>query len=207
MAISILIRYLQQPNHDYLEGVALYNQFGYNSTLKHLFSLGKTEYNQQKLIAELKLLADKLTDKPKPQAKAPVIESKKQQIIHAELPTELRQLNIRKGEAYNEMSHYHRELTVVNSNKERAALVAKIKELNAEINDIWQQLDHWQATKTFLRAPEPVLEIKAPSHEEAFKRLLNVRANISKLKKNPKRVDDLAKLETEKVELETILGK
>lgn len=210
MAISILIRYLQQPNHDYLEGVALYNEYGYNSTLKHLFSLGDTIYNKQKLLQELQLIADagKSIAAVKKVSHTPEIATKKTTINVAELPQELRQLNIKKGELYQEMSFNHSQLIAAKTNAERAELRTEILKADAEIKDIWKQLEHWQETKSFLVEPEPVKEIALNiGKDEAFKRLLNVRANISKLKKNPKRAEDLAKLETEKVELETILGK
>jgi hypothetical protein len=116
---------------------------------------------------------------------------------------------VRKGEAFSLMSYLHSGLTDIKTNKERAEVVASIKQLNAEIKDIWDQLDHYQKTKTFLREPALVAEIPKLNKFEANKRLLNVRTNISKLKKKDKSEKNLIKLvnlETEKLQLETLLA-
>lgn len=212
--MGVIRQFLDLPGFDFEAGRKLYQEYGNDGGLKFLFSLGDTPHNRQQLIKELTYLADK--EKPTKSTKAthnlaPVIPSKKVDIDYDALPPLLKQRNVDKGVLYYEMQHLHLLMCQANTNEERARLRADIIQKNTLIKGIWRELDYYQEHKKLLYEPAghisvPVAIINEENNVDLMRRLFNVRAHISKLKKNKDKAELLKKKLDEKTELEAKLG-
>lgn len=194
----------------YTRAVELYDLHGKNSALKFLFSLGETSDNRKRIISELTELSSYEIPVVKPVIKSvsPTIPSKKAKIDIGSLPPYLRQKNVDKGILYQEMSHLHLQMVNAKTDKKRAELRAQIIEKDEQIAYIWKELDYYQENKTMLERPEEKV-VTQPDQSDPlalYKQLTNVRAHISKLKKNPDKSELLKQKIAEKDELEMKLA-
>lgn len=124
---------------------------------------------------------------------APV--SKNKQIDPSVLPVELRQERTRLSPLIIELSHKQGRLFHCSTNEQRFALAKEIIKLTRERRSILNKIDEFMASGSYTKPEEsvrtsPAKNITNELPAEEFKRLLQLRAQRSKLKNKPNRLAD-----------------
>lgn len=198
---------------DFAQGVALYNAGTPSATYQGLFAQGATTFSRSVLGRELRALVDVVAPTPAPPVVAlpalepPAAVPAPEVVLVATDPvpeppaaapapnTALQDVRQQLKAVRDERSHLHPQLTGKNVGKTARGVVAmqivaltaseaKLKALEAHV------LAHG-------RLPGPVATEELSDAGELRRRLANCRSLRSKLKKDPKRADDLAGVETE----------
>ncbi|MGI4866153.1 MAG: hypothetical protein ACRYFZ_19670 [Janthinobacterium lividum] len=184
---------------DFAQGCALYAALGTSAAYKRLFNLAATPYSRQVLTRELGALVAEL-DKgaavvpepappagpvvgsvPLPPAASPDPESP----LLANLDEQLRAVR-------DERSHLHPQLTAKGTGqKRRQALAGRIVALSKQEGLLKAHAGH---VRQHGRLPGPVALADVTDAGELRQRLLNLRCRRSKLKKDPDRAAELARV-------------
>lgn len=183
--------YLDGPKN-WEDGLNIYLKYGNNEALKAMFvRSGGTNYNQGKLIEELKALMPSSKPESKvSQSKTPYARA----VVSAPgvATLGLSKDDPRLKELYRERQHLHAQLMIYRTDRER-------KEAAFRIMDITEQIDKLQTRF------EPVKQEYTES--EMMRRLLNNRAYISKNRKNQNKQEEVQKRIDENHHIEKILNK
>lgn len=184
MEISIYRKWIDD-GAKYSEGVALYELYGDNKSLKDLFSQGKNIYTSKKLNDELKALSE-IT---------PVAKSSK--IDRDQLPAHLQKELDAQGDRIRKISYLHAQLMIVDDKDVRYTIARKILSIALDRKVSFQKIDHYLETGENLEqkkaTPEAPKEIPQEIEFKALKlrdELKLLRSRRTKLKTNKKRVHD-----------------
>ena len=203
MNASADIRAWLASSQDFRQGAALYAQVGTSAAFKRLFTLGATDYSQQVLQRELSALVPTeapaasaspasllvpAAEPPPPTTEAPPPATGVADALLTDLAQQLKA-------ARDERSHLHPQLTAKGvTKKARLGLCARIVELtDREVALLAQQAHVRQHGR--LPGPVPLAEVTDPG--ELRRLLTNRRALRSKLKKDPTRAADLARVQAD----------
>ena len=184
-------------DRNYAAGVALYNTHGTNVNLKRFFTRPETKLTTDKLLYELQQLVQPMVQVPTPKPEdfikhTPITKPK---IDRALLPQQYQALDVKKGRLYD-MARYLRtqlENAVEQNQKEKLQdLALKIVKTWREIDAIWLKLDYWNEHGQMMpETGKAKIDLDTATENEMLKHRNNLRSSVSKLKKKPKRVNDL----------------
>lgn len=162
----------------YETGIALYDEYGTNSTLKKLFAAGKSYYTEKKLDQELSKLEIPFYKKQPAEVKTSF---SKKKIIVENLPDNLKAEQEQLGPIIREIALLNARLDLVASDKERAVLAFRIVDLVHQRRGIYYCLDYFQANgKQMPNALVNVTEqIEPVANELEILRLKNQRKLIA----------------------------
>lgn len=197
-----------KSDKDFAIGVALYTKYGANINLKRFFARPKTKFSEDKLLYELQQIAgtnttETVTVKPSDFVKHTPIAKPK--INRALLPQQYQALDVKKGRLYNMAQYLKAQLDNAATQEVRLELALKIVKTWREIDAIWEKLDYWNEHGQMMpENAKAVIDLDTATESEMIKHRNNLRSHISKLKKRPKRINDL--LQKQK-ELETVTQK
>jgi hypothetical protein len=198
--ISEIALWLQNPVKNYSDGVALFKLYGKSQLLKGLFEKGEDLYTKEKLVKELQKLADQVPPEKTKIAKSLSI-NHLPKVIESHLSERLRMLNVRKAELINEARKYQSLMwqlpRIEKYNNERKRFAIDIERNFQLIDQIWKELDHYQATGKELPKEQQQNFEPAPrekeeedfSHlkpEQQVRKLFALRAGLSRAKKEGK---------------------
>lgn len=175
---GIMIQELDQwlkGNKNYLAGVALYEKYGDNTTLKGLFRSAHNTWLEGKLISSIQELREKAVAiapirEPKQVKKEPV------RVPEYESDNILGVLNKKKGNLFKEAASLHAHLHHMTPGELKKA-APKILSNFKEINRIWQVIDNYETTGTVPAALTGKLTLK-----ELMMKMKNLPTYITKLK-------------------------
>jgi hypothetical protein len=194
------IRTWLASGQDFAQGVALYDELGTSDVFKRLFSLGASAYSQGVLLRELKALAVEppaavAPPQPEPGPPAPAPAGPAMPPMSAPAEALLAGLASQLKAVRDERSHLHPQLTAPGLRKTgRQKLAGQIVGLTDKENELKAALAHVREHGR-LPGPVPVAEITDPGEQ---RRLLDNRRSLrSKLKKNPARAADLARVQAD----------
>jgi hypothetical protein len=204
---------------DYEVGRLLYDQLGDNARLKQVLGHGPSAYNREALVWELQKLAkqvrEPLKDIGAPQSVVQVVippapvqpsEDLSETFAKAELLIPLSQA---RRPLYDERTLLHGQLEVLaeKGTQEEVRVVAeRIMHLSRELNENWKK-DAYVREKGHLPPPPAAAPgLETLSSAELLKKRNNLRSQVSKLKKQPHRADDLAKVEVTLNQVEALLN-
>lgn len=198
-------------NRSFLQAVEIYAQYGENSALKTLFSLGEDSYSRKKLKEELR----RILESRKIQKQEFEVYSKPKQkgsINVDALPPHLKTEYYKLAPLIREIAATNPTLVHLKTDKARYESAARIIELVDQRRAIFIRLDYFQEHgKDHPFYATPVPEQQTISHEmsyyEAQYKLKLARSLRSKLAKNPKRIADWEKTNIEIKHLEEIVNK
>ncbi|MBC6698882.1 hypothetical protein [Hymenobacter sp. BT190] len=199
-----LIRWLADPT-DFAAGVALYAQLGSSPVYRQLFALGETSYSRQVLERELQALASGPLEpvplptlpadappKPAPAASAVVPEPTQ---VHTDSP-ELLPLRAQLRGLRDERSQLHAQLTAPRlSEKDRGKHALRILALGDQVLQLQQLVAHVLSHGTLPAGPVALADVV--DQGELRRRLDNLVATRSKVRKNAKRAAELPALEAD----------
>jgi hypothetical protein len=188
------------------EGVQTYSDHGANVNLKRFFTRPNTPLVYNKLVYELEQLAG-VSDVPqvKPEdfiKHSPIVKPK---IDRALLPQQYQALDVKKGRLYNKAQYLKAQLDNATTDESRKVLALDIVKTWREIDAIWERLDYWHQHGQMMPETTPAaIDIDTATETDLIRHRNNLRSNVSKLKKRPKRANDL--LQKQK-ELELVVTK
>jgi hypothetical protein len=203
---------------DYAVGCELYQLNGKNLSLKNFFSRRKDGesgmFQMEKLVYEL----EKLAGLPCIEISVPEISTENQAVISTQeksgiCPPAMQAIIDEKNALFQRGSALHQQLEYLKTDEERYEASKEIEEnFQIQLPKLWEIVDKWEATGEL---PAEVVLPSASSEQNGIagvndipalmRKLTNLRAKISKLKKNPARADDLQAAEKERGEIEELL--
>lgn len=199
-------------NRTYQQGVDLYKDYGLNSALKTLFTLGEDNYSRTKLKAELRQMLASLGDK-KPVYETYSQPKKKGSIDVEALPPHLKVEYFKIAPAIREIAATNPTLIHLKTDQDRFVSAKRIVDLSKKRRSIFDRLDHFQehGSDHPFYIPVPVIEIQKETNEmgyyEAQHKLKLARSQKSKLRNNAARHADYKKYCDQIEELEAIVAK
>jgi hypothetical protein len=199
MQLPELTVWLTQPT-DYVAGVVLYEQLGGRALYRQLFAAGETSYSRQLLERELQRLATGLAPVPVPTRPTPPAPTTAPVVPVAAMkstptPTALLQpLREQLRGLRDERSQLHAQLTAPRlSEKDRGQFALRILTIGDLVVGLLRQEQHVLAHGTLPPGPVALADVVDPG--ELQKRLHNLVANRSKVRKNLKRAAELPAIE------------
>lgn len=207
---------------DYEVGRQLYEQLGDNARLKQVLGHGPSAYNQEALVWELGKLAKAGVVTSVVTANvtvSPVVVENATETLQTEPAKDfsadiaraglLIPLSQARRPLYDDRTLVHGSLEVLaekGTQEEVRQAAERVMQLSRELNANWKidgyVREHGQLPPA--PAPAPGLETLPPA--ELVKKRNNLRSQVSKLKKQPHRADDLAKAEAQLLQVETLLN-
>jgi hypothetical protein len=200
MEISYYQKWKEQ-GFDYDDGVAFYNQYGQNNTLKKLFAAAKTPFTVEKLKAEIKNL-DFIKVK---------ISTTKPKIKRELLPVQLQKEFDKLHGLIQEISYHHARLDAMPNDNARFESSKVIVSAVNKRRAIYKRIDHWLLHGKDLVRHEDAKPQKIISEDKELQRyqlkaeLIRLRTQRSKLKTNDKRIEDYNTICKRIDEINTIL--
>jgi hypothetical protein len=161
--ISEINDWLKNPKRKFSDGVSLYKKYGNSETLKNLFSHGENIYSREELFNQLKELRGELPLSPKAikveQEFKIFSETKFKKINHDELPDRLKELNIRRGILYREMSFTGAQMRALPEgekyDEQRRKYAERIcRQMEPALDYIWKELNYFSEHKKELPEEE-----------------------------------------------------
>jgi hypothetical protein len=122
------------------------------------------------------------------------------------LPMELKPLDVEWKKMYKEASYLQQQLSFVIDKDDRCKKAHQILYLFDQISLIWNRMDHFRKNNKF---PDPLPDPAVITETDPLKlkgMLLNLRANISKAKNKPDKLEKLKIWEIQKKQLEEKLN-
>lgn len=181
-------------------GVALYAQLGTSAVYKQLFALGETGYSRQVLVAQLQLLVGEAPEPtPAPTPPAPIPQPAAP--APAEPPptptdsSHLASVRAQLKACRDERSHVHAQLTASGLRQSaRCKMVHRICALTDQVQQLLASEAHVLAHG---RLPGPLATEEVTDAGELRRRLDNLVALRSKVRRRPERAGELPALEEE----------
>lgn len=179
---------------NYLEGVALYNQYGTDSYLKRILKKSDSDFNRQKLNAALVELRDSVPPpdpEPVPQAAAPV--PAPEQPAPTCLP-KIMEVTRQRDTNYAEIRGLHVHLAIMDEGENLRALAERIVRLGKRNALLWEQYNYLTENPdaNYEPAPKPVMvDYNLINDCENIRKSLNKaeRRYREQTKKNPKTLE------------------
>jgi hypothetical protein len=195
MAIASISAWLNNPNRLYLDGVALFRQFGTDVLLQALLDTGseKSNYHRTRLTTALQALNARLQDQPaSPAQPSPSPRSKPEQAAvqqHApqiikvarhsltdpeweKAPDAIKDLYVRNKELVSEAELAYHHCRIVTSDAARLELAQRILDNRDQVNENWQAIKTYHATgeiaKQITAACTPAVERMTPAELTAI---------------------------------------
>ncbi|WBA42976.1 hypothetical protein [Hymenobacter canadensis] len=192
MHLSELTHWLAAPA-DFAQGAALYAQLGHSPVYRQLFALGETSYSRQLLERELQALAS--DPAPVTIAPPPAAATLPPTQAHTDAP-ELLPLRARLRGLRDERSQLHAQLTAPRlSEKDRGRFALRILVLGDQVQQLLQLEEH--VLRQGALPPGPVVLADIDDQGELRRRLDNLVATRSKVRKNARRAAELPALEAD----------
>ncbi|OUJ68660.1 hypothetical protein [Hymenobacter crusticola] len=200
---SAIVAWLAQPK-DFAAGVALYEAYGPSAVYQHLFRQGETTFARTSLVRELhKLVA---TPAPAVLPKQPELVPERHETVPkpadvepeppAVDPAALAHVNAQLKALRDERSHKHAQLTAPGLRQnDRRKLAFRILDIGDEVLETMQLLKHVLAHGSLPAGPVATVDVTDAG--ELRRRLDNLVALRSKVRKNPKRAAELPAMEKE----------
>lgn len=209
-------------NRDYVAGVELYNKYGTSDVLKKIFKKQETTFNKTKLLQELNKLSEKAIEKieeVKQQKETGIYVGNDFEI----LPQDVKGLIERAKFIYKEIGALKSKANslafeaiklpdIASANKFLfdagvGDLVNIIRDKDEEREELLYKIDFFKTEKRLPDALSPVSQTVMEMTEGAImKRLQQLRPQITKHKKNPKRLAEYTNWCAERDELERRLS-
>jgi len=201
MAIPAIVRYLNQPVHNYHEGRILFERYSDDNVLKVLFRSGEGTYHHRRLLAALDELAEKDIDTAKQMVtvEKPVVPGL-ETFDHAvkTLPTDdyhsfperIKEVVRKKNMHYRRALQLYIEIGLTDDRERRLEMALTLLQDHEEVNACWAVIDEYKATGKILveRVVTIQEEVAAIPLARLGQELANIQSNISKSKK---RLDSL----------------
>lgn len=202
--MSAIQNWLSGPM-EYEAGRLLYEQFGRNSVLKRTLSHGPTMYNRSALREELTKLAGTATGPAPHSAKIPAATP-----VH-QPPAPARDILVALEKQwkplYKEAAYLQSQLASAKDNTQRCQMAHAILTKMERVQELWDTSayveEHGHLPPVAEVVPPAVLDLS--DAVAVLKRRNNLRAQISKQKRNADRAAEVAAWETELVTLDTAL--
>lgn len=188
-------------DRNFAKGVELYATHGNNINLKRFFARPKTKFAEDKLLYELQQMVGtppQQTNTINPADFVKHTPISKPKVDRALLPQQYQALDVKKGRLYNMAQYLKAQLDNADTEAKRLELALKIVKTWREIDGIWEKLDYWNEHGQMM--PEnnkAVIDLDTATETQMLKHRNNLRSHISKLKKRPKRVNDLLQKQKE----------
>ena len=201
-----LLAWLAAPT-DFAQGAALYAQLGGSVVYQQLFALGETGYSRQMLVQQLQLLAGPVEEVPRLQVN--YLQQQRQQLSDQQFRSEvlneppivvpspelLTDVRAQLKAARDERSHLHAQLTAPGLRvTARCKMVHQICALTTQVQLL---LGHEAHVLEHGRLPGPVATAAVTDAGELRRRLDNLVALRSKVRRRPERASELPALEAE----------
>jgi hypothetical protein len=199
-----------QGGCNYLQGVALYNQYGKDAYLQRIFKKSESDFNRKKLNIELVKLRD--------QAPPPVIVSKLDPVPSKAEATQPAQVNIplpkllqvtkERDTNYAEIRGLHPYLVNTDEGESLRELAERIVRLGKRNAALWQQYNYLTENPEAAALSEPIvkpvmIDLNLINEAEAVRKSLN-KAEIRYDKQNPKNAKTLALINERRQQLEAL---
>lgn len=190
--------WLNQDNRLYENGVMLYKRHGSSNVLLTLFESGENSMTRKKLLNELRAIATpQVIEKPKPPT--PIPTPVKQKSVDTVDTDKYQTILDLKAHAFKEMAAAHAQLTKLKTKAERKEACKLIMLLDLQVDDYWEQLDHFDAYGTW---PVQEDEVSIKTIRDVVQLSKNIPTYMTKinakLKKENITVDEMAELHRQK---------
>jgi len=200
-------QWIANAHASFEDGVILYLKYGNNSSRKDMLNkFGKNPFNTKNLgkwlkellptekSVELSFASKHNSSEALPSAASvpakPNTKTLRKSFASGELPSALEELRVQNGMLYKQMNINIHLFEKVKQN-ERKILRQQNIDYENQLRENWRVIDHWQVTgqivepKNLIDTPEEKAEpAKELTNAEALKKMLNLRSQISKAKKN-----------------------
>lgn len=184
-------------NRNYNIGVALYNAYGNDERLAEMFAQGYSLYRHTRLVQELESIRKKIIDQSAGKAGTPIApvpaanpEPQYQKVQHGkeqmpELKVAPEKDPYRKEwlPLYIEMQNLCARLADMTDEITRGKAAHHILSLELRCIEIWQRRDYFVATGKHMPPPSESIIEPVTDPNLLFRKLNNIRCNISKRKK------------------------
>jgi hypothetical protein len=107
---------------------------------------------------------------------------------------------------YDERTGVHAQLEGAANEEERRQMCSRITKLSRQIDANWNADRHVRAHGTLPPGPVAAPELATLPADKLLKKRNNLRSQVSKLKKQPHRADDLMRVEAELHQVESLLN-
>ena len=107
---------------------------------------------------------------------------------------------------YNERSGLHAQFDLVDDEEERRLMAVRVMSLSRQLDANWDTYHYVEAHGELPPPPAAAPGLDTLPATDLLKRRNNLRSQVSKLKKQPHRADDLRRVEAELVQVETLLN-
>lgn len=217
-----------ESEREYEVGRLLYDQLGDNPRLKQVLGHGPSAYNREALAWELEKLARvsltsdvTINDIVKPEMPKEVRKENGDSSANAtnslqpvtkgdeSLPSTAAVLLVDLSQArrplYDERTVLHQALEHHPTEADTLAAARRILQLSRELNANWKTDAHVRAHGELPPGPAPAPGLDTLTPTELLRKRGNLRSQVSKLKKQPHRADDLAALQATLHEVEALL--
>ncbi len=222
--------WLDSAEHDYEAGRQLYAALGDNDRLQRMLASGPNHYNREALAWELKKLAragkgqltvssyqlpvssrDASTAQKDtssiPEIGANATFSLQKDTSSTEKGTKLlEELKDARRLLYDERAGVHAQLEGAATEEERRLMAVRVMTLSRALDANWSTTHYVEAHGELPPAPAAAPGLDTLPAAELLKRRNNLRSQVSKLKKQPHRADDLVRVEAELLQVETLLN-
>jgi len=195
MEISKKIEMFLQNPSNYKDGLSLFKQVRPKSPLLRLFQ-NEDDFSRSKLINELQVIFNLFPKPKKEPAFKSYTKSKLAGSINPEqLPEDLRLEYYKLSPYIREIAHHHSQLKIVLSDQERFGRAARIHELVGLRRGIFTKCDYFMEHGVEMPVPDAKQAVTVKQSDskeilEAKAELILKRSRRSKLKNNPRRLQD-----------------
>ena len=118
----------------------------------------------------------------------------------------LAELKVAQRGLYDERAGVHAQLEGAATEEDRRLMAERVMGLSRQLNTNWNTYHYVEAHGELPPAPAAAPGLDQLSPADLLKRRNNLRSQVSKLKKNPARADDLVRVETELAQVEKLLN-
>jgi hypothetical protein len=192
-----IIDWIHNPQ-DITIGRALFKEQIRNAALYKVFSTRDSEAIRARLVKELRTIAGDQALKE--------VRKMERELEKAEpLPDELKPLEQRKSEIWRESQALKVELNFCDNKERRCELAHKILNNFDEINEIWAKINNWHKTKTLPTPPPDPEVISETNPVKLIKIRNNLRANISKVRNKPDKIEKFRLLQRQLEQVEKLI--
>ena len=206
---------------DYEAGRQLYAALGDNARIQRMLASGPNHYNREVLAWELLKLARAGVGAAEASVhETPIcvqisqtctlgvhVATKQDTSSNPEKGTELlAELKAGQRLLYDERAGVHAQLEGAKDEEERRMMAERVMRLSRQLNTNWETYHYVAAHGELPPPPAAVPGLDQLSPDKLVKKRNNLRSQVSKLKKQPHRAEDLVRVEAELLQVETLLN-